>query len=95
LKITNKLFAAAALSLATFSGAAFAQAANVQAGATVYDPQGGTVGTVDSVTNGVAAGPEVARILRAVEARWIAEGFPERARVEALLSEEVGGKSAG
>jgi hypothetical protein len=54
LKITNKLFAAAALSLATFSGAAFAQAANVQAGATVYDPQGGTVGTVDSVTNGVA-----------------------------------------
>jgi preprotein translocase subunit YajC len=54
LKITNKLFAAAALSLATVSGAAFAQAANVQAGATVYDPQGGTVGTVDSVTNGVA-----------------------------------------
>jgi poly(A) polymerase len=47
------------------------------------------------VARGVAAGPEVARILRAVEARWIAEGFPERARVEALLSEEVGGKSAG
>jgi hypothetical protein len=54
LKITNKLFAAAALSLATVSGAAFAQAANVQAGATVYDPQGGTVGTVDSVANGIA-----------------------------------------
>ena len=54
MKTTTALFAAAALSLATFSGAAFAQAANVAAGATVYDPQGGTVGTVDSVANGVA-----------------------------------------
>jgi poly(A) polymerase len=47
------------------------------------------------VARGVAAGPEVARILRAVEARWIAEGFPGRARVEALLDEEVDGRSAG
>jgi hypothetical protein len=54
LKITTTLFTAAALSLATFSGAAFAQAANVTAGATVYDPQGGTVGTVDSVADGIA-----------------------------------------
>lgn len=54
MKFTNKLFAAAALSLASISGAAFAQAADIQAGATVYDPQGGTVGTVDSVSNGVA-----------------------------------------
>jgi poly(A) polymerase len=37
------------------------------------------------VARGVAAGPEVARILRGVEQRWIAEGFPPRARVEALL----------
>ena len=41
------------------------------------------------VARGVAAGPEVARILRAVEDRWIAEGFPARARVEALLEEEL------
>ena len=41
------------------------------------------------VARGVAAGPEVARILRAVEDRWIAEGFPPRARVEALLEEEL------
>lgn len=54
MKTTSKLFAAAALSLATFSGAAFAQGANVTAGATVYDPQGGTVGTVDSVADGAA-----------------------------------------
>jgi len=38
------------------------------------------------VAHGVQAGPEVARILRAVEARWIAEGFPGRERVEALLT---------
>jgi hypothetical protein len=54
LKTTTAFFTAAALSLATFSGAAFAQAANVTAGATVYDPQGGTVGTVDSVADGIA-----------------------------------------
>ena len=41
------------------------------------------------VARGVAAGPEVARILRAVEDRWIAEGFPPRVRVEALLEEEL------
>jgi poly(A) polymerase len=45
------------------------------------------------VGRGIAAGPEVARILRAVEARWIDEGFPDRARVEALLDEEISGKS--
>ena len=54
LKTTTALFTAAALSLATLSGAAFAQAANVKAGATVYDPQGGTVGTVDKVEGGNA-----------------------------------------
>jgi poly(A) polymerase len=41
------------------------------------------------VARGVAAGPEVARILQAVEARWIEEGFPDRARVEQILSHEL------
>ena len=41
------------------------------------------------VQRGVGAGPEVARILQAVEARWLAEGFPPRERVEALLDEEL------
>jgi poly(A) polymerase len=41
------------------------------------------------VARGVAAGPEVARILQAVENRWIDEGFPGRSRVEALLAEEL------
>jgi poly(A) polymerase len=37
----------------------------------------------------VSAGPEVARVLRAVEDRWIAEGFPDRTRVAALLDEAL------
>ncbi|WP_421839391.1 CCA tRNA nucleotidyltransferase [Novosphingobium sp.] len=47
--------------------------------------KGGTI-----VARGVSAGPEVARILRAVEARWVAEGFPKEARIAELLSEEIG-----
>lgn len=37
------------------------------------------------VARGVAAGPQVARILQTVESRWIAEGFPGEARVLELL----------
>ena len=41
------------------------------------------------VARGVAAGPEVARILQAVETRWIAEGFPDEARVIELLDQQL------
>ena len=41
------------------------------------------------VARGVAAGPEVARILRSVEKRWIKEGFPPSERVEELLEAEL------
>ncbi|QUL36464.1 CCA tRNA nucleotidyltransferase [Erythrobacter sp. JK5] len=51
----------------------------------VFPLKGGTI-----VERGVDAGPEVARILQAVERRWIAEGFPEADRVEQLLAEELG-----
>jgi len=37
------------------------------------------------VARGITAGPDVARILRAVEAEWIAEGFPGRERALELL----------
>ena len=37
------------------------------------------------VARGVAAGPDVARTMRAVEARWIAEDFPAEDRVMHLL----------
>lgn len=43
----------------------------------------------DIVARGIGAGPEVARILRAVEARWVAEGFPDAERVSALLDETL------
>lgn len=41
------------------------------------------------VARGVGAGPEVARVLRRVEDRWIAEGFPAAPRVDALLDAEL------
>lgn len=41
------------------------------------------------VARGVGAGPEVAKILREIERLWIAEGFPDRARVEAMLDEQL------
>ncbi len=50
----------------------------------VFPLKGGQI-----VERGVAAGPEVARVLQAVEARWIAEGFPDAGCVAALLDEEL------
>lgn len=41
------------------------------------------------VARGVKAGPDVARILQAVEARWVAEGFPGELRIEALLTDAL------
>ncbi len=41
------------------------------------------------VASGIAAGPQVARILQAVERRWIAEDFPDEARIAALLNDEL------
>ncbi|PZT90230.1 MAG: polynucleotide adenylyltransferase [Citromicrobium sp.] len=38
------------------------------------------------VARGVERGPDVARILQAVENRWVEEGFPDRQRVEAILN---------
>jgi poly(A) polymerase len=43
------------------------------------------------VARGIGAGPEVARMLRAVEDRWIAEGFPPRDRVSHILDELLSG----
>ena len=47
------------------------------------------------VERGIKAGPDVARTLRAVEDRWIAEGFPDEARVLAMLDEELASVSKG
>ena len=44
----------------------------------------------DIIARGVTAGPEVARILRAVEAAWVAEDYPDAARVAALADQMIG-----
>lgn len=64
------------------------------AGADIAPLQGWTVPQLPLkggkiVARGIEEGPEVARILRAVEAAWIDEGFPDRDRVEALLEAEL------
>ena len=41
------------------------------------------------VARGIKAGPEVARVLRSVEARWVSEGFPGETRVSELLDEAL------
>ncbi len=43
----------------------------------------------DIVACGIAAGPEVARILKAVEAQWVAEDFPDATRVSQLVEQFV------
>lgn len=50
----------------------------------VFPLKGGAI-----VVRGVTAGPAVARILQAVERRWVEEGFPDQARIETLLAEEM------
>ncbi|MEE4315975.1 MAG: CCA tRNA nucleotidyltransferase [Erythrobacter sp.] len=52
--------------------------------APVFPLKGGAI-----VARGVTAGPAVARILQTVEQRWVAEGFPDAARVERLLTEAL------
>lgn len=44
----------------------------------------------DIVARGIAAGPEVARILKAVEAEWVAEDFPGASRVVELVDQKIG-----
>lgn len=44
----------------------------------------------DIVARGIAVGPEVARILKAVEAEWVAEDFPDAARVAQLVDQKIG-----
>ena len=50
----------------------------------IFSLKGGAI-----VARGIKAGPEVARILQAVEAQWVAEGFPGEERVVELLEVEL------
>lgn len=51
----------------------------------VFPLKGGAI-----VARGITAGPDVARILKSLEARWIAEGFPGPDRVNQMLAEALG-----
>ena len=44
------------------------------------------------VARGITAGPHVARILQAIETRWVAEGFPGSERIAQMLEEELAGR---
>ena len=51
----------------------------------VFPLKGGEI-----VARGVKAGPQVARLMREIEAQWIAEGFPDVLRVSQLLDAALG-----
>ncbi|NCP14941.1 MAG: CCA tRNA nucleotidyltransferase [Sphingomonadales bacterium] len=51
----------------------------------VFPLKGGAI-----VARGITAGPDVARLLHKIEARWLAEGFPGTDRVNQMLAEELG-----
>lgn len=51
----------------------------------VFPLKGGAI-----VARGITAGPEVAKLLQKIEARWVAEGFPSTDRVNQMLAEELG-----
>lgn len=51
----------------------------------VFPLKGGAI-----IARGVTAGPDVARLLHTLEARWVAEGFPPQDRVNQMLAEELG-----
>ncbi|MBW6525960.1 CCA tRNA nucleotidyltransferase [Sphingomonas sp. RHCKR7] len=54
-----------------------------------WTPPALPIGGGTLVARGLTRGPEVARVLRRVEDRWIAEDFPDAARAEAIADEEV------
>ena len=47
------------------------------------------------VARGVAAGPDVARIMQAVERCWVAEGFPGQERIDQLVSDALASAPSG
>lgn len=59
-----------------------------------WQPPSLPIGGGALVQRGVARGPDVARLLRQVEDHWIAEGFPDAARVEAI-ADSIAAQFAG
>lgn len=49
----------------------------------------------DIVAQGVTAGPDVARLLRAVEDEWVATGFPDRTATLGFMQSLIATESDG
>jgi poly(A) polymerase len=47
------------------------------------------IGGGDLIRRGLTEGPQISRTLRRIEDRWIAEGFPDGARLDVILDEAV------
>ena len=47
------------------------------------------LGGGELIQRGVAQGPEVARSLRRIEDAWVAAGFPEGERLEAIIADTL------
>jgi poly(A) polymerase len=50
------------------------------------------LGGGELISRGVTKGPEVARLLRRIEDRWVAEDFPASDRLDAIVGEEIGAR---
>ena len=66
-----------------------AQMADAFALADHRPPPAFSLGGDDAIAAGVAPGPDVGAVLRAVEQRWIAADFPDEAWLKAALADEV------
>lgn len=73
------------------SGADEASLAAALANVSDWTPPKLPISGGDIVALGIKAGPDVARILRAVEEHWLAEGFPDRERAIELARDMVAG----
>ncbi len=59
-----------------------------------WQPPSLPIGGGALVQRGLSKGPQVAAVLRRIESAWIAEGFPDAARVAALADREVAMETA-
>ncbi len=83
-----------ALALAAAMAPAGADLSRHYALAATFAPPSLPVTGYDVLAAGVSQGPEIAAVLAATEARWIAEDFPPPARAKAILAEEISRISA-
>ncbi len=60
-----------------------------------WTPPALTISGKDILDAGIAQGPAVAKILKAVETQWVAEHFPDAVRLRAILKEQLARHNSG